>query len=99
MSEKQVRLALIGCGGIAKYHLLYGYQPLIEKGVDTFSIDATCDIRKEAAEDYADRVAAFQGTKPRAYDNIEEMLKVENLNGADVCTPHSHHHSSAIPLP
>ena len=97
MSEKQVRLALIGCGGIAKYHLLYGYQPLIEKGVDTFSIDATCDIRKEAAEDYADRVAAFQGAKPRAYDNIEEMLKVENLNGADICTPHSHHHSSAIP--
>ena len=97
MSEKQVRLALIGCGGIAKYHLLYGYQPLIEKGVDTFSIDATCDIRKEAAEDYADRVAAFQGTKPRAYDSIEEMLKVENLNGADICTPHSHHHSSAIP--
>lgn len=97
MSEKQVRLALIGCGGIAKYHLLYGYQPLIEKGVDTFSIDATCDIRKEAAEDYADRVAAFQGTKPRAYDSIEEMLRVENLNGADICTPHSHHHSSAIP--
>lgn len=97
MSEKQVRLALIGCGGIAKYHLLYGYQPLIEKGVDTFSIDATCDIRKEAAEDYADRVAAFQGTKPRAYDSIEEMLKMEDLNGADICTPHSHHHSSAIP--
>ncbi|RKU08332.1 hypothetical protein C6502_15930 [Candidatus Poribacteria bacterium] len=97
MSKKQVRLALIGCGGIAKYHLLYGYQPLIEKGVDTFSIDATCDIRKEAAEDYADRVAAFQGTKPRAYDSIEEMLKMENLNGADICTPHSHHHSSAIP--
>ena len=96
MSEKQVRLALIGCGGIAKYHLLYGYQPLIEKGVDTFSIDATCDIRKEAAEDYADRVAAFQGTKPRAYDSIEEMLRMENLNGADICTPHSHHHSSAI---
>ena len=97
MSEKQVRMALIGCGGIAKYHLLYGYQPLIEKGVDTFSIDATCDIRKEAAEDYADRVAAFQGTKPRAYDSIEEMLKMENLNGADICTPHSHHHSSTIP--
>ena len=70
MSEKQVRLALIGCGGIAKYHLLYGYQVLIEKGVDTFSIDATCDVRKEAAQDYADRIAAFQGTKPRAYDSI-----------------------------
>ena len=96
MSEKQVRLALIGCGGIANAHL-NGYQTLIEKGVDTFSIDATFDVRKDAAENYAERIAEFQGTAPRVYDDINEMLRAEDLNGADICTPHSHHHISAIP--
>ena len=96
MSEKQVRLALIGCGGIANAHL-NGYQTLIEKGVDTFSIDATFDVRRDAAENYAERIAEFQGTAPRVYDDIDEMLRAEDLNGADICTPHSHHHISAIP--
>ena len=96
MSEKQVRLALIGCGGIANAHL-NGYQTLIEKGVDTFSIDATFDVRRDAAENYAERIAKFQGTAPRVYDDIDEMLRTEDLNGADICTPHSHHHISAIP--
>jgi predicted dehydrogenase len=96
VSEKQVRLALIGCGGIANAHL-NGYQTLIEKGVDTFSIDATFDVRKDAAENYAERIAEFQGTAPRVYDDIDEMLRAEDLNGADICTPHSHHHISAIP--
>ena len=96
MSEKQVRLALIGCGGIANAHLR-GYQALVEKGVDTFSIDATCDVHRQAAQNYAEKIAEFQGTTPRVYDNVEEMLKTEDLNGADICTPHSHHHISAIP--
>jgi UDP-N-acetyl-2-amino-2-deoxyglucuronate dehydrogenase len=96
VSEKQVRLGLIGCGGIANAHLR-GYQTLFENGVDTFSINATFDVRKAAAEDYANRIAEFQGSKPRVYDSIDAMLKAEDLNGADICTPHSHHHISAIP--
>ncbi|MCZ6680645.1 MAG: Gfo/Idh/MocA family oxidoreductase [Candidatus Poribacteria bacterium] len=96
MSDKQVRLAVIGCGGIANAHLR-GYKTLVEKGVDTFSIDATCDVRKEAAQNFAEEIAAFQGSTPRVYDDVEEMLKAEDLDGADICTPHSHHHISAIP--
>ena len=95
MSDR-VRLALIGCGGIANAHLR-GYSSLVEKGVDTFSIEATCDVRKEAAQDFAQKIADFQGSKPRVYDDVEAMLKAEDLNGADICTPHSHHHISAIP--
>jgi len=96
VSDKPVRLALIGCGGIANAHLR-GYQELIGKGVDTFSIDATCDVRQEAAQEFAEKIAAFQGTTPRAYASVEEMLKAEALNGADICTSHSHHHITAIP--
>jgi predicted dehydrogenase len=95
MADK-VRLAVIGCGGIANAHLR-AYQALKNKGFDGFSIEATCDVRKEAAENFAEQVAQFQGSKPRAYDDVEKMLKAEKLNGADICTPHSHHHISAIP--
>ena len=96
MPEKPVKLAIIGCGGIANAHLR-GYQTLIEKGVDTFSIDATCDVRKESAVDFSNKIAAFQGSAPRVYADVEEMLKAENLNAADICTSHSHHHITAIP--
>ena len=64
---------------------------------DNFTISATCDVRKEMAEDYADRVAEFQDVRPRAYGSVEEMLKAEDLDGVDICTPHAYHHSSAIP--
>ena len=97
MSQHQVRMGLIGCGGIASRHLHSGYQALAERGADNFTISATCDVRKEMAEDYADRIAEFQGVRPRAYGSIEEMLKVEDLDGVDICTPHAYHHSSAIP--
>ena len=95
VSDK-VRLAVIGCGGIANAHLR-GYQALVEKGVNTFSIEATCDVRREAAQNYAEQVAELQGTTPRVYDDVEEMLKAEDLNGADICTSHAYHHISAIP--
>jgi predicted dehydrogenase len=69
----------------------------VEKGVDTFSIEATCDVRREAAQNYAEQVAELQETMPRVYNDVEEMLKAEDLNGADICTSHAYHHISAIP--
>ena len=86
MSDK-VRLAVIGCGGIANAHLR-GYQALVEKGVDTFSIEATCDVRREAAQDYAERVAELQGIVPRVYDEVEEMLKAEDFETVRISVHH-----------
>ena len=97
MSQHQVRIGLIGCGGIASRHLHSGYQALAERGADNFTISATCDVRKDMAEDYADRIAQFQDVRPRAYGSVEEMLKAEDLDGVDICTPHAYHHTSAIP--
>ena len=92
-----VRLGLVGCGGIANRHLNDGYRVLVERGADNFTIAATCDVRQDAAEAHADRVAEFQGTRPNAYGSVEEMLRAERLDGADICTPHAYHHISAIP--
>ncbi len=96
MSDK-VRLAIIGCGGIANAHLR-GYQALVEKGVGTFSIEAMCDVHREAAQASAEKIAEFQGRVPHVYDDVEDMLKIEDLNGADICTPQSYHHISAFVL-
>jgi len=94
MREK-VRIAIVGCGGIAGAHL-NGYESLIRRGCDTFDIVATCDTNLPSAEAFAERIASFADRKPRAYSSLEEMLQNEQLDGADICTPHFAHHTTAI---
>ncbi len=97
MTGDKVRIGAIGCGGISRWHLDFGYRELAERGFDDFTIAATCDVRKEVAEEYADVVAEFQGTRPEAFGSVEEMLAGVELDGVDICTPHSHHHTTAVP--
>lgn len=99
MSEgKRIKLALIGCGGIANAHL-NGYKLLKEKNTDDFEFAALCDVDKARAERFADKIASLnlQLDRPRIYTAVEEMLKQETLDAADICTPHSYHHLAAIP--
>lgn len=90
-----VRIGVIGCGGIAGAHL-NGYKTLYEKGMQGFTVAATCDPVKESAERFASDVEAFQGTRPEVYTDVEAMLEQEQLHGADICSPHGLHHVIAI---
>ena len=58
MSEK-IRLALVGCGGMAGAHL-NAYGQLKQKGIDIFDIVSVCDPVTERAEDFAKRISDFQ---------------------------------------
>jgi predicted dehydrogenase len=95
VSDKKVRLALIGCGGITRAHLR-GYQQIKQKEPDKFDIVACCDTVKENAERFAADIEPIQGTKPKVYTDVEEVLKNEQLDGADITTPHHIHHVAAI---
>ena len=95
--SKKVRLAMVGCGGMAGAHRR-GMEELWNKEIRNFEVVATVDIEREKAEGMASSVEAFQGKKPRVYDNLDELLKEsESFDAADVNTPHRNHHELAIP--
>ena len=56
VSDK-LRFGHIGCGGIADARLRR-WQQIVEKGADIFSIEAPCDVRWEAVQNYAEEIAA-----------------------------------------
>ena len=91
MAER-TSIGLIGCGGMMGAHER-GFKILHEKGIDTFDIVATCDVRKEAAEKMADAVAQWQGRKPKVYTDVETMLREQdNMQAVDIVTTHRAHH-------
>ena len=93
---EKVRLALIGCGGMAGAHL-NAYINLKQRGIDIFDFVAMCDVDENRANAFAARATEVQsGPSPKVYTAIEEMLERETLNAADICGPHFLHHSLAI---
>lgn len=92
-----VKLAIVGCGGISNAHIK-AYRALYEKGCRDFELVACCDPNQENATTRAKEIAEWQGSEPRLFTSVEELVKAEAAQAADVCTPHAFHHSSSIPL-
>jgi len=95
MAEGQVKVAIIGCGGMAGGHLR-GYGAIQEKEPDLLELVAMCDADAGRAERFAAQAAEFQGRRPRVYTEVEAMLAQEELDGADICTPHHLHHTVGV---
>jgi predicted dehydrogenase len=95
MSKKILKLAMIGCGGIAQVHL-QAYRQIKQKEPAKFEIAAMCDPVIELAKQFADQAAKFQEHKPKVYTSVSEMLANEELDAVDICTPHSEHHVAGI---
>lgn len=91
----KVRLAVIGCGGIAGAHLR-GWKAIHEQEPDLVEIVATCDAHRPSAERFADQVAEYQGSRPEVHSSVGEMLRAGRAQAADVCTPHYLHHRVAL---
>lgn len=95
MAGKPIRLATIGCGGIARAHM-NGYRAIAARAPELFELVAVCDAVPTAAEAFARAAAEWQGRAPRVYSRVEEMLAAEELDGADICSPHYLHHTLGI---
>ena len=95
MSNQQVRLAIVGCGGIARRHVV-AMKDLIQRGRDDFSIVALCDTMPELAEALAGQIKEDLGQEPAIYSDYQDMLAQEQLDGVDLCLPHGLHHSFSI---
>lgn len=96
MADK-IRMAMLGCGGMSGAHTS-GLKNLWEKGIMPFEITATCDIVENRAVGRAKEAEAMQGTMPRVYTNVEDMLEKEpDLDAVNICSLHRAHHTLAVP--
>ncbi len=91
-----LRLALIGCGGIATHRHVAGYALIKEKAPDLFNLVAVCDAAVDRAEAVADTAAAWGQDRPRVYVDVEALIRAGGVDGADICLPHFLHHSVGI---
>ena len=92
----KIRLAFIGCGGMAGAHLR-GYLELKRKGLDIFDIVGVADPVEERTAKFADSISELQPSpKVEQYRDFEKMLREQELDAADICTPHFLHHTHAI---
>jgi predicted dehydrogenase len=93
MSRAPLRLALIGCGGMARRHVR-SFAELAGKAPDLFELVAVCDIEQARAEALAELVAPFQeGRAPAVYTDYRQMLRQAGAEAVDVILPHFQHHT------
>lgn len=84
MSNRTLRVGLIGAGGIGRTHLAsYGR-------VREAQVVAIADIHGDAAQ------AAAQQAGAQAFREVEEMLERVELDAVDICTPPSAHLEAAL---
>ena len=77
--QKEFRVAIAGCGGIAQVHsLALASMPGVK-------VVACADIVLSRAQEMAQRHGAH------AYDSVEAMLAAEEIDSMHICTPHPLH--------
>lgn len=82
---KKLKVGIIGCGSISHSHMAsYRNNPHVE-------VVACCDMNKERAENYA-KVYNI----PHYFDNVDEMLKMDDLDAVSVCVWNNGHNPVTI---
>ena len=85
IKDRKIRMAIVGCGRISKNH--FGS---LEKHDGDIELVAVCDTNAEVLNGYAEQY------KVPGYLNLEEMLKIEQLDLVALCTPSGTHTEQAI---
>jgi predicted dehydrogenase len=82
VSELRIwRVGIIGCG-IGRDHIARGYA----KHPDKFRVQAVCDIHEARLAAVADEFAV-----PRRTRSFEELLRMDDIDIVDICTPAAFH--------
>lgn len=84
--NKKLRIAVIGCGGIAQKAHLPGYERM-----DNVELVAFCDIREDRAKEVAEKYGVKQ-----VYTDYRDVLNIEGLDAVDICTPNYLHSIIAV---
>jgi len=81
----ELRMGVIGCGGISGAHLP------AERDVEGMRTVAVCDIDEEAA-----RAAAAEYDVPRVYTDWRELVADDDIDAVAVLLPHHLHRDPAV---
>lgn len=84
--DKKLKIAIIGCGGIATWAHMPGYAKM-----DNIEIVAACDIKLEKAEKMAEQYHI-----PQVYENYRDVFEIPGLDAVDICTPNYLHSEIAV---
>jgi predicted dehydrogenase len=90
-----IKLALIGCGGIARRHVL-SMKDLQERGRGDFVVTAVCDANEAAAQEKADMFEELFGQRPTVYADHHAVIEAGSVDAVDLCLPHGLHHGISI---
>jgi predicted dehydrogenase len=83
----KLKVGVVGCGFIAKKEHIPGFLRLKRDVI----ISVVCDVNQSLATSVAKEFGI-----PRAYSNLSEMFRKENLDIVDICTPPQTHAPLAI---
>lgn len=88
-----VRLAMIGCGGMARHH-----TRRILQQQDTTRIVAACEPSGQAYEDFCALFEEVGVTPPPNQPDLETLLRehADEIDAAFIITPHVLHHRQAV---
>ncbi len=89
MTQK-VRLAMIGCGGMARHHLR---NILLQS--ETTEITALCEPSPEALAATAEIFTINDAPVPPNEPELDKLLATYDLDAAFIITPHAYHHDQA----
>ncbi len=90
-----VRMALVGCGGIAGAHVA-GFKELSKRGCKDLVYTACCDPVEANARSRAKELAEIQGVEPKVFTDVPALLKAKVAVAGDLCLPHHLHHSIGV---
>ncbi|MBO3763196.1 MAG: hypothetical protein JTT16_02105 [Candidatus Brockarchaeota archaeon] len=76
--QDTIRIAIVGCGGMASYHL-EEYREIKRKGIVNFEIAAVCDVVEEKMKNFSKKIEEFQGTKPMEISDSSKLLEIKDI--------------------
>ncbi len=87
ITDRKIRLALVGCGRIAKNH--FG---AVAKHAERIELVAACDVNPKALED------AVATTGAKGYARLTDMLAETDADIVSICTPSGLHADQAAEI-
>jgi predicted dehydrogenase len=84
--SRMLNVAVVG-GGIGRSHIIEGYLP----NADKFKVLAICDINPERLNAIADEFDV-----ERRIENFDDLLRMDDLDVIDICTPPMVHYSQLV---
>lgn len=86
----KVRMAILGCGGMAGAHAnRYKANPDVE-------IVACCDVSTQVVEGYITRNLSGYEPKPKVFTDAAEMYRVAKPDAVTIVTPHTMHYEHGV---